>query len=92
MKEELIVWDIYEISTLSSSIKGVMLRGRIRKFGLLNNKNILTENASDDENKVRFAVIKDTDVSFIITKVKEMIPDSQVKLIKKDIINPVLSK
>ena len=92
MNKGLIKWNLYEISTSSSSIKGVMLRGRIRKFCLLNNKNIFVENASDDENKVRFAVIDNTDVSDINEKIKEMIPDAKIELIRKHICNPVLSK
>lgn len=88
----MIKWDIYEISSVSANLEGIMLRGRIRKFALLNNINLLTENASDEEKKVRFAVIQDTDASDIIKKIKEIIPDSEVKLIRQKIPNPVLSK
>jgi hypothetical protein len=58
-------WDIYEISTEKTKIKGVMLRGRIRKFGLMNNINILAENAHDEEDKVRFAVLDGSNISSI---------------------------
>lgn len=92
MKKGIIKWDIYEISAVSANLEGVMLRGRIRKFALLNNINLLTENASDEEKKVRFAVFENTDASKIINKIKEMISDSEVKLIRQKIPNPVLSK
>jgi len=92
MEKGIIKWDIYEISSVSTNIEGVMLRGRIRKFALLNNINLLAENASDEEKKVRFAIIEDTDASKIINKIKEMIPDSEIKLIKQKVPNPVLSK
>ena len=92
MIKELIKWDIYEISSLSSNLEGIMLRGRIRKFALLNEINLLVENASDEAGKVRFAVIEDTNASTIIKKIKEMVSDSEVKLIREKIPNPVLSK
>ncbi len=92
MIKELIKWDIYEISSLSSNLEGIMLRGRIRKFALLNEINLLVENASDEAGKVRFAVIEDTNASAIIKKIKEMVSDSEVKLIREKIPNPVLSK
>ena len=41
---ELLGWNVYEISARESSLNGVMLRGRIRKYGLENSINVLTEN------------------------------------------------
>ena len=90
--KEVIYWDIYEISSLFSQLEGVMLRGRIRKFALLNNINLLVENASDGKGNVRFAVMEGTDVSTIIKKIKEIISDSEVKLVSRKVPNPVLSK
>jgi len=92
MTSEIITWDIYQISTVSSKIKGVQLRGRIRKFSLLHNINLLTENASDEENTVRFAIIEGTKAHSVVEKIKEMVPDSTVKLVRQRIHNPVLSK
>lgn len=89
---KIISWDIYEISTTFSNIKDVMLRGRIRKFCLEKGINVLVENASDEENKVRFAIFNGTDSSLIVEKIKEMIPDSNINLIKENVQNPVLSK
>ena len=41
MYKEIIKWDIYEIKTKSTSINGVMLRGKIRKLCLENKRNVL---------------------------------------------------
>ena len=58
----------------------------------MNKINLLTENTSDEEGKVRFAVIENSDVSSVVNKIKEMIPDSEVNLIREKVVNPVLSK
>lgn len=92
MVDKLIKWDIYEISSESSKLEGVMLRGRIRKFATLNNMNLLVENASDKENVVRYAILSGDDNSRVSNKIKEMIKDSKTKIITKGVINPVLSK
>ncbi|MBT3730014.1 hypothetical protein HON59_02950 [bacterium] len=88
----LITWDIYEITTEESEIHGVMLRGRIRKFAIQNNINLLAENASDLPNVVRFAVQYKEDVSSIISFIKSIVHDSSVALISESVPNPVLSK
>lgn len=90
--KNLMKWDIYEISAKSSKLEGVMLRGRIRKFSIQKEINLLVENASDEENKVRFALFEKENATEIISKIKEMVPDAEVKKIKESMINPVLSK
>ncbi|HMO78796.1 MAG TPA: hypothetical protein PJ997_00895 [Candidatus Paceibacterota bacterium] len=85
-------WDIYEITTTETPIHGVMLRGRIRKYAMANNINLLTENASDKENTVRFAVEKDFDPKEIVAFIIEVVPDAEITLIQKELVNPVLSK
>lgn len=85
-------WDIYEITTRETPIQGVMFRGRIRKYALLNNINLLAENASDKENVVRFAIESGSSPEEIITFLKSIVSDVNVELIEKDLINPVLSK
>ncbi len=92
MTEEILKWDLYEISSPTSILNGVKLRGRIRKFGLLNNLNILAENTTDEEGKVRFAILENTDPSPIINKIKQMMPDSQITQIQQSLPNPILSK
>lgn len=85
-------WDIYEITTKGSLIKGVMLRGRIRKYSLENEFALLTENASDQENTVRFGLLSGEKPDEVITFAKSLIPDAEIVLIQEKIPNPVLSK
>mgnify|MGYP001588851455 CR=1 FL=1 len=88
---EVIKWDIYEI-TAASPITGVMLRGRIRKLCLKNNKNVLVENAKDIEGAVRFAIPAGEEVSMIITYLNKVLPDIKVEKVRESIPNPILSK
>ena len=69
-----------------------MLRGRVRKFAISQEIELLIENATDTENAVRFAIGSNEssqDVSNFITK---LIPDAKIDEIMKDVVNPVLSK
>tara|TARA_Y100000310_G_C20494056_1_gene720658 strand:- start:425 stop:736 length:312 start_codon:yes stop_codon:yes gene_type:complete len=92
MFKELILWDIYEIKTESSPITGVMFRGRIRKFCLENNRNVLVENTQDIEKSVRFAIPSGEDPSKINEYLKTIISDVKVELVKESVPNPVISK
>lgn len=65
ISEKLIKWDIYEIKTETTPINGLMLRGRIRKFYLEKNRNVLVENIEDIENSVCFAIPTNEDSSEI---------------------------
>ena len=85
-------WDIYEITTDETPIKGVMLRGRIRKFAIQNEIELLTENATDTENTVRFAIEHGSDTADIQSFLPKLVADSSTELVMKDVINPVLSK
>ncbi|MCR4312498.1 MAG: hypothetical protein NUV56_04410, partial [Candidatus Uhrbacteria bacterium] len=60
--QELLRWDIYQITCADQSLTGVMLRGTLRKYALEKGMNLLAENASDEENCVRFAVLAGEDV------------------------------
>ena len=92
MFKQIINWDIYEVKTKSSPIIEVMLRGRIRKLCLGDNRNVLVENAQDSENTVRFAVPSGEDVTNIKKYLKKILPDVIVEKIKDKIQNPILSK
>ncbi|MCI5051382.1 MAG: hypothetical protein MRY57_03665 [Candidatus Pacebacteria bacterium] len=85
-------WTIYEITTEKSIIHGIMLRGRIRKFALENNVNLLAENATDIENGVRFALYIDQKPDLVIKFIKNIIPDSIINVVIDEVKNPVLSK
>ncbi|MFM7088699.1 MAG: hypothetical protein ACKOW9_04165, partial [Candidatus Paceibacterota bacterium] len=80
------------VTTKESPIQGVMLRGRIRKYSLENNLTLLTENASDTGNTVRFAVLNKEETKQVINFIKSIIKDAEVSLIRENLPNPVLSK
>ncbi|MEK6963489.1 MAG: hypothetical protein AABX70_03625 [Nanoarchaeota archaeon] len=92
MYQSLLKWDIYEISAQTSSLHGVKLRGRIRKFGIDHQRNILAENTQDQENQVRFAVPTGENVSDLETFLLGVVPDCSVKQVMVGVENPVLSK
>lgn len=85
-------WNIYEITTETTLIHGVMFRGRIRKFALEKGIELLTENASDVENAVRFAIHSEKEVNHVTDFIKNLVSDSKVELVLENIKNPVLSK
>ncbi len=89
---KLLAWDIYEITTKSTPINWVKLRGRIRKFGLENNINILTENTQDIAASVRFAVLELESADWIIEYLQNIIGDVSIELVLESVKNPVLSK
>lgn len=85
-------WNIYEITTESTPIHGVMLRGRIRKFALEKGIELLTENASDNENVVRFAIHTLEQPDQVIDFISSIVSDSKIERVLENIKNPVLSK
>lgn len=87
-----LIWDIYEIQSDADTLHGVMLRGRIRKFTIENEISCLTENASDKENVVRFALLANSDVSKVTEFVQKLLPGAAVSKVLGAIENPVLSK
>jgi len=92
MFKEIINWDIYEIKTVSTPITGVMLRGRIRKLCLGQNRNVLVENARDIEETVRFAVPVGEEIFTINNYLNKILPDVKIEKVKENIPNPTLSK
>lgn len=62
---DLLSWSVYQITTETTEIHGVMLRGRIRKLGLEQGFNVLCENATDKEKCVRFAVLRSGDAESV---------------------------
>ncbi len=85
-------WDFYEIRSKDTPLHGVKLRGRIRKFTIENEITCLMENASDEENVVRFALLTFTKPDKIFDFVKGIVPEAVVTESLKNIPNPVLSK
>lgn len=87
----LISWDIYEISTGGKKIQGVDFRGRLREFSISKSLNLLVDNATDKENIVRFAVVSKQKVDELSNFIKSMEKDAKVKLAYPSVKNPVLS-
>ncbi len=88
----LLSWDFYEIRAKRVALHGVKLRGRIRKFTIENDISCLMENASDEENVVRFALLSSTNSKLVSDFIKNQVPEAVITKSLKNIPNPVLSK
>ena len=90
--ENLLRWNIYDVKATTSSLNGVMLRGRIRKLGIEKKLNVIVENTEDRQNGVRFAVLAQADADIIKNYLSTIANDITVELIDEGVPNPVLSK
>jgi acylphosphatase len=88
----MIKWNVYEITSQSTSIHGVKFRGRIRKYAISQDIDVLVENSSDKENCVRFAVTKTSDADKVVAFINSIVSDAIVDNVLTDVVNPVLSK
>ncbi len=88
-------WDIYEIKSVNN-LQGVMFRGRLRKFALENNINLLTENDETLTTCVRFALISEEkereNFGKIADCIKKIDSGSEIVKVMENVPNPVLSK
>ncbi len=89
--QNLLEWDIYEVSSDKVPLQGVKCRGRIRKCALEHNVNLLAENAADKENTVRFAVLKGEDISFLQEFINKTFSNPSLSKVGT-FYNPILSK
>ncbi len=85
-------WDIYEIRCDCESLHGVKLRGRIRKFAIDSDISCLIENATDEENVVRFALIAGSSPEPLLNFIRDILSEVVVTERLKNVPNPVLSK
>lgn len=85
-------WDFYEIRSKNTPLHGIKLRGRIRKFTIDNDITCLMENASDEENVVRFALLTFTNPDKVLDFINSIVPEAVVTESLKNVANPVLSK
>lgn len=92
MSDDVLFWDIYEISSQTTALNGVMLRGRIRKLGIQKKFNVLAENTEDAVNMVRFAVLRTQHKELIEEYLKGVMSDVCIDLVRSHCPNPVLSK
>lgn len=81
-----------KISSVKSSLNGVMLRGRIRKLGIEKEFNVLAENTEDVQNGVRFAVPNDDDAETVVDYLKTIIDHVVVSKVLEGCPSPILSK
>lgn len=85
-------WDIYEIRCDCETLHGVKLRGRIRKYAIDSEITCLVENASDEENVVRFALTAGSSAKSVSNFARSILPEAVVTESLKNVPNPVLSK
>ncbi|MFT4532570.1 MAG: hypothetical protein ACI9T8_000596 [Candidatus Saccharimonadales bacterium] len=85
-------WNIYEITSANYVLHGVKFRGRIRVYGIDNNIDLLTENATDKDNCVRFAITDNTYLDGIKEMVNATVKGADVVEAMSDVVNPVLSR
>ena len=88
----LLNWDLYEIRSTITKLHGIKLRGQIRKFAIEKDITCLVENASDEDNVVRFVLLANSDSKPVFEFIKNLIPDANITESFKNIPNPVLSK
>lgn len=69
-----------------------MFRGRVRKYALSLDQNLLVENSDTWEEEVRFAIPTTDDPEKIIAYITKIIPTAIIELTCESIPNPVLSK
>ena len=91
MSKKLLHWDVYEIKS-DEPLNGVMLRGRIRKLGIEQGFDVLAENTSDEENRVRFGVLDSSHAGVVTEYLESILDDVEVSLVLRGVPNPVLSK
>ena len=87
-----LIWDVYEIRSKTDALHGVSLRGRIRKCTIEKGIVCLAENASDEANVVRFALLNTTEPKPIIDFIYTLFPNAVVSKVLEAVENPVLSK
>lgn len=92
----MLYWDIYQVNSATKNLIGVKFRGTVRKFAIENDVVLLAENAQDEENTVRFALIENTYeealLQHITDFIRSIISDAEIKQVLGKVPNPILSK
>ncbi len=92
----MLYWDIYQVNSTTQDLIGVKFRGTVRKFAIENDFVLLAENAQDEENTVRFALLTDSYEEVVLEKISEFIKtivsDAIVQKVLPNTPNPILSK
>lgn len=96
MFSNMLYWDIYQVNSATENLIGVKFRGSLRKFAIENDIVLLAENAQDEENTVRFALIENTYEQELLEKIttfiRIIISDGVIKQVLNNVPNPILSK
>lgn len=85
-------WDIYEVTTQNTLIHGIKLRGKLRKYSISKKRALLTENATDKANTVRFAIPHGEKSLEFVKFIHSLLDDATIILVMQNVLNPVLSK
>jgi hypothetical protein len=92
MADDMLKWDVYEIYSTVEKLHGVKCRRRIRNYCIKRDINVLSDNATDKDNVVRYATLAGRDngdlEGFLHGEFKEL----EIIKISSGIVNPVLSK
>ena len=92
----MLYWDIFQVNSVTENLIGVKFRGSLRKYAIENDVVLLAENAQDEENTVRFALIENTYEQELLEKItafiRTIISDGEVKQALNNVPNPILSK
>lgn len=92
----MLYWDIYQINSATKNLIGVKFRGSLRKYAVESELVLLAENAQDEENTVRFALVENTYEQELLEKItsfiRTIISDGEVKKVLTNVPNPILSK
>lgn len=92
----MIYWDIYQVNSTKENLIGVKFRGSLRKYAIENDFVLLAENAQDEENTIRFALIENTYEKELLEKIttfiKTIISDGEIKQLLNNVPNLILSK
>ena len=92
----MLYWDIFQVNSATENLIGVKFRGSLRKYAIENDFVLLAENAQDEENAVRFALIENTYEEELLEKItafiRTIISDGEVKQVLNNVSNPILSK
>lgn len=92
----MLYWDIYQVNSATQNLIGVKFRGTVRKFAIENDFVLLAENAQDEENTVRFALVENTYEEKLLQQItdfiRSIIADAKIKQVLDKVPNPILSK
>jgi uncharacterized membrane protein len=84
------------VNSSAQNLIGVKFRGTVRKFAIENDFVLLAENAQDEENTVRFALVENTYEEKLLQQItnfiRSIIADAEIKQVLEKVPNPILSK